>query len=158
MSSKAKEPRTDYKALQKTVNQWFSEAESTRARNLSATTARLAASGARPDTPYWMRQMQQVEEQYKQDIKDIEKSSTYRMVRNWQKDIAAKEATQKEKLERQSTIDEYLPGWSKPDLAESGVFGMSTEEIKNFAHLLEKITSMELNFIQKKVEKLDYRF
>jgi len=131
--NKGKEPKTDYKALRGTVNQWFSEAENTRTKQLSATQARLAASGAKPGTPYWLRQMQNVEEAYKQSIKDIEQSSTYKMVRNWEQEKALKEEARKQEQERRIAIDKYLPGWSPVDIAESGINMMSASEIKNLS-------------------------
>jgi hypothetical protein len=133
MSSKAKTPRVDYKSMQKSIKQWYSEAESTRTKQLSATQARLAASGARPGTPYWMKQMQRVEDTYAQDIQDIEKSATYKAVSNWEKDINRKEAAQAQETERQTAINKYLPGWSPVELAESGIAGMSIDEIKKFS-------------------------
>ena len=132
-SKKAKDPY-DYKYLKKTISGWEEEAESSRRKSLSATRARLSASGVKPGTTYWNKQMSQVEEAYQSNLADIRDTETFRQVRRAEKDYAAKEASiEQGRLADKALADFHsFTGMSAKDLAEAGVDIHSASSIEEY--------------------------
>ena len=131
-SKKPKEPKIDWKELKATVNQWTTDAESARVKNLSATRARLAAAGAKPGSNIWEMGMAQVQSDYEAAMKDITKSKTYKMVQEHIQEQQQKDLVRQQEIEREKAQQSFMQntGMGVMDFYSSGYAGKSASELE----------------------------